>query len=492
MKLFSTLLAAGAFLAIASAHDFPEEDDVLVLDDDNFESAIGAFDTLLVEFYAPWCGHCKSLAPEYAKAAAKLKKDDLYIAKVDATANRGLGDKYDVRGFPTLKFFRGGKPTEYNGGRTEDEIVSWVTKKSGPAYKTFASAEEVKSFTADNEVAVVGFFSDAAAAEAFKGAAASVDAVPFALVEDAAVAEAAGAKDGQIVAFRSFEGEDDATFEGEDSADAVAKWVASVSLPLVIPFTSATANKIFAGPITTHFLLFVDVADEAHASVVSEFRATAVAKKGDALFITVGPEEDRVMGYFDIKAEDTPTAVLVSMPEGSGMKKFAFPKNADGEHDFTTAAYNAFVDEFTAGKLKPFLKSEPIPEDGEDYDGNVKVVVGKSFEAVALDDSKDVMVEFYAPWCGHCKALAPEYEKAAEHFSNVDSVVIAKIDATGNEVDVEGVDVKGFPTIYFFPAGSSTPVTFDGDRTAEGIISYVEKNAKSDISAAGSEDKEDL
>jgi len=417
----------------------------------------------------------------------------VFASQVDATANRGLGDKYDVRGFPTLKFFRGGKPTEYNGGRTEDEIVSWVSKKSGPAYKTFATADELKSFTTENEVAVIGFFSDAAAAESFKAAAAGVDSVPFALVEDAAVAEAAGAKDGQIVAFRAFEGEDDATFDGEDSAEAVTKWVASVSLPLVIPFTSATANKIFAGPITTHFLLFVDVADEAQATAVSEFRAAAVAKKGDALFITVGPEEDRVMGYFDIKAEDTPTAVLVSMPEGSGMKKFAFPKNAEGKHDFTTAAYAAFVDSFTSGALKPFLKSEPIPEDGEDYDGNVKVIVGKSFEAVALDETKDVLVEFYAPWCGHCKALAPEYEKAAEHFSNVDTVVLAKIDATGNEVDMKGVDVRGFPTIYFFPAGSSTPETFEGDRTAEGIISFLEKNAKSDISGAGSEeDKEDL
>jgi protein disulfide isomerase len=350
-----------------------------------------------------------------------------------------------------------------------------------------ATAEELKTFTAASDVAVVGFFSDAAAADAFKAAASSVDGTPFALVEDAAIAEAAGAADGKIVAFRAFDGEDDATFDGEDDAAAIAKWVASVSLPLVIPFTSATANKIFAGPITTHFLLFLDTADEANAATLVEFRQTATEKKGEVLFITVGPEEDRVMGYFDITAEDTPTAVLVSMPEGSGMKKFAFPKNAEGVHDFTTVAFSAFVDSFTSGALKPFLKSEPIPEEGEDYDGNVKILVGKNFEAVAFDDSKDVLVEFYAPWCGHCKSLAPEYEKAAEHFSDVDTIVLAKVDATANEVDVKGVDVKGFPTIYFFPAGSSTPETFDGDRTAEGVISFLEKNAKSDLSA-----KEDL
>ncbi|CAE7262187.1 pdi-2 [Symbiodinium sp. KB8] len=422
-------------------------------------------------------------------AATTLKKDDLFIAKVDATANRELGDRFDVRGFPTLKFFRGGKPTEYGGGRTADEIVNWVTKKSGPAFKVLEGADGVKAFAADAEVAVVGFFSDDStdAAAAFKAVAGAVDSVPFGIVADADAASANGVSDGAIVAFRSFEGEEDAVFEGDVTVDALTTFVNSAALPLVVPFSSANANKIFSGPIMNHFLLFVDVADKSSADLMAAYRQAAVDRKGTVLFITVGPAEDRVMGYFDISAEDTPTAVLVSMPEGAAMKKFAYPK-VDGKHDFSTEALVQFVDDFSAGKLKPFLKSEPIPADGEDYDGNVKVIVGKSFEAVALDESKDVLVEFYAPWCGHCKALAPEYEKAAEHFEDVDSVVIAKVDATANEVDHPGVNVQGFPTLYFFPAGSNTPVTFDGDRTADGIIEFINKNAASDIS----KDSEDL
>jgi len=91
------------------------------LTDANFDQAIKEFPQLLVEFYAPWCGHCKALAPEYVKAAATLKNNDppLYIAKVDATEQKKVAGRYGISGYPSLKFFNKGKPIDYNGGRNE-------------------------------------------------------------------------------------------------------------------------------------------------------------------------------------------------------------------------------------------------------------------------------------------------------------------------------------------------------------------------------------
>jgi protein disulfide-isomerase A1 len=133
-----------------------------------------------------------------------------------------------------------------------------------------------------------------------------------------------------------------------------------------------------------------------------------------------------------------------------------------------------FVDNFSGGEMKPSIKSEPVPEK---QDGPVTIVVAHNYKDIVLDDTKDVLIEFYAPWCGHCKALAPNYDILGKLYdAHKDQVVIAKVDATANDVPD---DIQGFPTIKMYAAGKKeAPVTYSGARTVVDLAKFVRDNGK--------------
>jgi len=109
----------------------------------------------LVEFFAPWCGHCKSLAPVYEELAAKFASvaDQVSIAKVDADEHKSLGKKFGVQGFPTLKWFDGKKgstPEDYNGGRDLESLSKFIIEKTGVKVKTPKAAPSYVEMLTDS------------------------------------------------------------------------------------------------------------------------------------------------------------------------------------------------------------------------------------------------------------------------------------------------------------------------------------------------------
>lgn len=110
---------------------------VNVLDPKTFDKVVfNSNKPALVEFYAPWCGHCKNLAPVYEELAASFSSysDKVTVANVDADNHKELGKKFGVTGFPTLKWFDGkpgSEPEDYKGGRDLESLSSFITEKTG-------------------------------------------------------------------------------------------------------------------------------------------------------------------------------------------------------------------------------------------------------------------------------------------------------------------------------------------------------------------------
>ncbi|GLD92973.1 hypothetical protein PINS_up001565 [Pythium insidiosum] len=247
-------VAVAALAAVAKASD------VVVLTPDNFDSVVDGSKHVLVEFYAPWCGHCKNLAPTYETVATSFKKiDDIVIAKVDADEHKDLGSKYKVNGFPTIKYFPKGSTWEedYNGGRSEDDFASFLNEKAGVNVRIIKPPSFVKAL---------------------------------------------------------------------------------------------------------------------------------------------------------------------------------------GEQDF---------------------------------------------DAEVIQSKKHALVEFYAPWCGHCKSLAPTYEEVGKIFAGEENVLIAKVDATAHSNLGSRYNVKGYPTIKYFAPGSDDPEEYSSGRDKGSFVDFINEKAGTHRSAEG-------
>ncbi|MBA0865497.1 hypothetical protein Goshw_012744 [Gossypium schwendimanii] len=114
----------------STADQFKVDGKVLELDESNFDLAISSLDYILVDFYAPWCRHCKLLSPQLDEAAPVLAglKEPIVIAKVNADKFTRLASKHDVDAYPTLKLFMHGVSMEYYGPRKADSLVQYLKK----------------------------------------------------------------------------------------------------------------------------------------------------------------------------------------------------------------------------------------------------------------------------------------------------------------------------------------------------------------------------
>merc|ERR1740131_364853 len=148
-----------------------------------------------------------------------------------------------------------------------------------------------------------------------------------------------------------------------------------------------------------------------------------------------------------------------------------FPEGSTDPDDYEGGRTADDVVSFINGKAGTSAKVVEPPSP-------VMTLTSDNFDSIALDSSKDVLVEFYAPWCGHCKKLKPVYDTVAAAFQNERDVVVAKVDATENSDLGSKYEVQGYPTIKFFPRGEGDKVVdYKDARTANAFVKFLNENA---------------
>jgi len=449
MKLAAVVLVIFFGLALAT---YEKENGVYELTQDNFDEWIAEQDYALVKFYAPWCGHCKSLAPEYELAAQALE-GKVAFAKIDGTENDQLAQSFEVRGFPTLFWFQKGieGAMPYGGGRVKDTIISWIERQMLSELPEIASQEELDDAlknTPTNINAIVvqyGATSDPLLLEAAK----SVEFVLFyratTLIGDA--------KDGDVIIYRHH-GEP-VTTQIESPADLVT-FLDTYAYPEVIEFTPQSLQRLRSKDLLI-------IAADAYAngkkdSLVEVIKAAAEGRSNfgwmyaDSALLSRGIEAAGASGKV------YPTAVAIDFNAG---KQLAF----DEDLPFTAENLAKWAEGVLTGETQPFKKSEPVPESN---DGPVFTLVAKNFDE-NVGVGKPAFVEYYAPWCGHCKELAPIWEELGNAVDK-SKVLIAKIDATANYFDAE---VTGFPTLIWHNT-DGTIENYNEERTFESLKAFVD------------------
>lgn len=344
-----------------------------------------------------------------------------------------------------------------------------MIKQSLPAV-SILTKDTLEDFKKADKVVLVAYIdaADKVSNETFTEVADKLrDNYPFGASSDAALAEAEGVTPPAIVLYKDFD-DGKSVFTEKFDAAAIEKFAKTAATPLIGEVGPETYSDYMDAGIPLAYI-FAETAEE-RQELGEALKPIAEAHKGVINFATIDAKAFGAhAGNLNLKADQFPAFAI---QETAKNQKFPF----DQDKEITPEAIKAFVEEFVSGKMEPSVKSEPIPETQE---GPVITVVAKNYNDIVLDDTKDVLIEFYAPWCGHCKALAPKYEDLASLYNKSefkDKVVIAKVDATANDVPDE---IQGFPTIKLYPAGAKgEAVTYQGSRTVEDLIKFIAENGK--------------
>lgn len=419
-----------------------------------------------------WCGHCKALKPIYSELAKKFaaEKPEIKIAKLDASENKETAGKFEVEGFPTLKFMIKQIPIDFDGERTVESFTKYLEEKTQQKKELISTAEVLESAIANKENATAVFYGDenSIEAEEFYLVQHPYNDVKFSHINDKDLAEKFGFSDSNKVGV--FVDGDKKFYNGNMTFLDIGEFIEKNMFPAVNRFSESTADFILDEETYAATLIAVlKDENEAEATIktLKEVQTEFVDNYAYSYLVKTDTVAPNILEFFNIKDEVKENQVLLLTYQAPKYKKFRM------ETEYNKANILEFLNGVKDKKINPIYKSQPVPAN---QTGAVLDVVSLNFKEEVLDSKQDVLIEFYSPSCGFCKKLEPVYSKLAEQLKeHNENIKVVKIDATEN--DVEDYDIDHYPSVFFVPATTKQQMVVKNEELSIlQIVEFLKKN----------------
>lgn len=329
---------------------------------------------ILTMFYAPWCGHCKRIKPEFATAAEELKGQAVLAGMdVDTPDAYGIRQEFNITGFPTIIYFeKGQRKFDFSGGRDKDGIVEWMRDPK--------AASEIEP---------------------------QEEELPWSEIES------------------------DVAHLNTENFDSFLQEHPSVLVMFYAPWCG------HCKAMKPHF---------------TEAAEALKDQKIDGILAAVdATKEQEIANRYEVKGFPT----IKYFQDGEMKFDYGFGRTTQDLIDFMTEP------------------QEPPPPEKEwaETESEVHHLTDENFKSF-LKKKKHVLVMFYTPWCGHCKAAKPEFTTAAEVFSEDKKTEFAAVDCTKYRSVCDQYDVTGFPTIKYFSFGKKE-ARYNGPRMEADFVLFM-------------------
>nr|XP_019956748.1 PREDICTED: protein disulfide-isomerase-like [Paralichthys olivaceus] len=465
-----------AFVAAADQHherqgdkSVPEEDGVLQLKKGNFKRALRKYKQLLVHFYAPLSAESHRASAAFKGAAAKLQGSEVKLGVVDVTKEKELAKALNATGPPIIRLYLGGDkhdPVPCPVPLSAASILTWLKRRAGSATDLITDRSLSE---ASEELTVVGFFKelDHEYVQLFYSAAIDLPDLSFAVTQNNEVISKYGLTHDVVLLLKKSKLIQAYKMMPQTSKEELIIFITVYQMDPVTEYTGKTANQILSSPVLNHALLFVNETSADFQEIYSAFNNAAGAFRLKILFVWVNvdePRNGRIMEYFRVRDFEAPVIRLVNLTDHV---TYHLPSDSLDAETIKT-----FCQSYLGGKAKPKMQSEPIPEG---WDKNpVKDLVGMTLEKVAFNPDKTVFVLFYLPYSQESRALFPLWEELAEALKEREDVVVARIDASANDINMS---MQGrYPSLSLFPAlFAERMVVYTGKRKVKDLLKFLDK-----------------